>query len=111
MSRKLLNLLENEYSTKDMHLAAFLKTKGVPIKKLEHHGSARNDSYRKRLTVYFIFGERRKCERLEDIFLNGVGDEIMVNAREYFMVLRDLKSRVFSVINLARKKARGYGNT
>lgn len=88
------------YSTKDLHFAAFLQVKGVPIKKLEQYGRIDDEQN----PVYFIFDGREKCEQLEDIFWNGTGEEIMVNAKDYFTVIRDLRARVYSITNLVRKK-------
>ncbi len=82
----MLDLKVNEYATKDLHFAAFLKVKGVNI-----------SSFEGKSPVHFIFDARTRCEELENIFWNGVGDEIMVNAKDYFTAVRDLRARVFSI--------------
>jgi len=98
------DLLQDEYSTKDLHLASFLQVKGMLIKKLEQYGS----SQRRRNPVYFIFVNRKECERLESVFWNGVGDDITVNAKEYSTTIGDLKTRVFSITQLVKQEEASF---
>jgi len=88
--------IRNEYATKDLYFAAFLQVKGQVIKKLEQYGRGPKGQN----PTYFIFKNREKCEELEDIFWSGAGDKIMVNAKDYFTTVRNLKSRIFSVHRL-----------
>ena len=99
------NLLSNEYATKDLHFAAFLQVKGLAIKKLEQFGSSK----RLKNPVYFIFDDRKKCQELENIFWNGVGEGIMVNAKDYFTAIRDLRGRVYSITSLVNKQEASLG--
>jgi hypothetical protein len=92
-------LLENEYATKDLYFAAFLHVKGINIKKLEKYGGNSRDQR----PVYFIFGDKRRCERLEGIFWNGVGSEIMVNIKDFTTAVRDLRARANSVSNVVHR--------
>ena len=85
----------DEYATKDLYLASFLRTKGIVIKKLEQHGEAG--------PVYFVFENKDECERLENVFWNGIGNDILVNAKSYFTNIRDLKSRIFSMRRITKK--------
>lgn len=93
---------KNEYATKDLHFAAFLQLRGMEVKKLEQYGGGREG----RNPVYFIFGDRKECEELENIFWGGKGEKAMVNVRDYLTSVRDLRARVFSVSRLIRKKRR-----
>ena len=94
-------MVENTYATKDLYFAAFLRVKGMLVKKLEQYSgtSSRNP-------IYFIFENKKRCEELEDVFWNGVGDDIMINAKEYFATIRDLKSRIFSINKIVNEKER-----
>lgn len=83
-------VLVNEYATKDLYFAAFLHVNGLNIKKLEQYGGGKNP-------VYFIFGDKRRCERLEGVFWNGSGDGVMVNVKDFTTSVRDLRARAFSV--------------
>jgi hypothetical protein len=95
------DLIKDEYSTKDLYLAAFLQVKGMFIKKLEQRsGRGSQDS------IYFIFEDKKKCTEFETVFWNGVGDEILVNAKNYFTTIRDLKSRIFSIKKVVDEKER-----
>jgi len=93
------NDIETEYATKDLHFASFLQVKGLPIKKLEQFGS----DIRGQNPVYFIFDDKERCIELESIFWNGTGEEVMVNAKEYFTTVRDLRARVSSITRLTRE--------
>lgn len=97
---KTQNLLQDEYSTKDLYLAAFLQVKGMTVKKLEQYGWGK----RGQNPVYFIFGNRKRCEELEDIFWNGTGDEIVANIKDYSTTIRDLRVRISSIARLIRKE-------
>lgn len=89
-------LQENEYATKDLHLASFLKVKGLDIKRLERFPER---SRRGQNPAYFIFDGETRCKELERVYWNKVGTEIMVNVKEYVDTVRDLRSMIFSVIN------------
>jgi len=94
-------LMENEYATKDLYFAAFLQVKGLQIKKLEKYGRSNttsvNDNQRVTTPVYFIFNNRTRCEDLESLFWNGVGEELMINGKDFVSAVRDLRARAFSV--------------
>lgn len=96
------NLLQDEYVTKDLHFAAFLQVKGRVIKKLEQYGG------KDRNPVYFIFSNRKKCEELENIFWSGIKSEVMVNAKDYFTAIRDLRARMYSITRLVRKREASF---
>ena len=98
-------LLDDEYATKDIHFAAFLQVKGMVIDKMEQYGF---ESHRSTNPVYFIFRDRNMCEELENVFWNGVGDEVMVNAKDYFTKIRELKSRAFSITRRVRKEQSSF---
>ncbi len=91
------NTMRDEYAIKDLHIAAFLQTKGQAIKTLEQRKAGLHD------VVYFIFKDIERCEELESIFWSGHGDEIMINAKEYFTAIRDLKSRISLVRRVLNK--------
>lgn len=87
--------MNNEFSTKDLHFAAFLKVKGAEIVKLEK----RTSEFRDRTPVYFVFSNKELCESLENLFWGGEGvmEDLMVNAKEYVDTVRDLRARTSSV--------------
>lgn len=89
-----MNDMKN-FSTKDLHFAAFLKISGVELLSLERHVS----EFRDRNPVFFIFGDKKRCEELENIFWNGgnTDERAMVNVKEYVDVVRDLRARTSSV--------------
>jgi len=101
------NLIEDTYATKDLHLAAFLRVNGVIINKLEQYGKGEG----RQNPVYFIFADRVECERLENVFWNGVGKEIVGNRKEYSATIRELKSRVFSITRLVRREEASFSGT
>src|SRR3990167_6603254 len=107
------NLIKNEYATKDLYFAAFLHVKGLQIKKLEKYGrsNAGRVAPNQCITfpVYFIFDNKQRCEQLEDMFWSGVGEEIMVNAKDYFSAVRDLRARAFSVSRVASEMSGSMG--
>ena len=101
------DLMENEYATKDLYFAAFLKIKGMLIHKLEQYNKnySQADTGRRRINpVYFIFTDRKRCLELENIFWNGVDKEVMINAKDYFTTIRDLRARVFSITQLIKRQ-------
>lgn len=93
MSEENINVMEDEYATKDLYFAAFLYISNVHLEKLEKSGKGR----RGQSPVYFIFKDKERCTDLEEVFWGGVGDDAMVNVKEYFSTIRDLRSRAFSV--------------
>lgn len=93
MKTKDIEVNSDEYGTKDLHFAGFLQVKGVLIKRLDQASRG----VRGQRAVYFIFEDRERCEKLEDAFWNGVGDDVMVNAKDYFSSIRDLRARIFSI--------------
>ena len=92
--------IKDEYATKDLHFAAFLQVKGMVIQKLEQYGRAK----RGQNPVYFIFSNQVRCTELEGIFWNGIGADIMVNAKDYFTAIRDLRARVFSITRTLKQE-------
>ena len=99
--------MKNEYATKDLYLAAFLQVKGMVIEKLEQYGGNR----RGQNPVYFIFSDDKRCQELEGIFWNGVGDEVMGNLKDYFTAIRDLRARVFSITRLVKREEASFSET
>ncbi len=93
-----MSLEKNEYATKDLHLASFLKIKGMELKRLEKFGKGR----RGESPAYFVFDNLTRCEELENIFWEGLGSDIVVNAKDFVVTIRDLRSRVFSIISPER---------
>lgn len=98
------NLVSNEYSTKDLYFAAFLSVKGLFIKSVEKYGDGNlgRVAPNQRVTnpAYFIFENRQRCEELEEAFWGGMGEEVMVNVKDYTNALRDLRNRAFSVTKI-----------
>ena len=94
-------MIDNKFSTKDLHFAAFLKISGVELLTLERHVS----EFRDRNPVFFIFADKSKCMELENIFWGGVNDteQAMVNVKEYVDVVRDLRARTSSVNNVVEQ--------
>ena len=84
---------EGKFSTKDLHFAAFLNLSGVEIIDLERR---EGDGFKN--PVYFIFTDRDKCVYLEKVFWSGEGEEIMINAKKYVDIIRDLRARTSSSI-------------
>ncbi len=80
--------MRDAYTTKDLYIASFLQVKGQKIKHLDNRRNGTRD------IVYFIFEDIEKCEQLEALFWSGQGDEAMVNIKEYFIMIRELKSRI-----------------
>lgn len=74
----------NEFSTKDLHFAAYLKLKGLELLRVE-----RRDHHNKR-PIYFIFSDEQTGRYLEDLYWNK-GD--MVNILEYVPLIRELRDR------------------
>jgi len=101
------DLMKDEYATKELHLASFLQVKGMLIKKLEQYG----DSQGRRNPVYFIFADRKECERLESVFWNGVGDDVIGNLKEYSTTIGDLKTRVFSITQLVKREEASFSES
>ncbi len=85
--------MKNEYATKDLYIAAFLQVNKQFVKKLEQNKKDLNE----KSAVYFIFDNKKKCEELVDVFWSGDGEGVMVNVKEYFTAIRDLKSRISSM--------------
>jgi hypothetical protein len=96
----ILEDIKDTYATKDLHLAAFLQVKGMVIKKLEQFGG--NKTIKN--PVYFIFSDTKRCQELENIFWGGTGEDIMINAKDYFTAIRDLRGRANSITSLINKK-------
>ena len=90
------NIIEDSYATKDLYFAAYLYVKEVELKKLEKYGSGKSP-------VYFIFSNKNRCNKLEGVFWNGEGDEVMVNIKDYTEALRNLRTRAFSVDMVFRR--------
>lgn len=83
-----------EYATKDLHFASFLKVKGVTLLRLDDYGR----DQRGQNPLYFVFEDRKLCEKLETAFWEGHGKEAVVNARDYMAAVKDLRSRLFSIV-------------
>jgi len=94
------DLIQDEYATKDLYLAAFLQVKNMVIKKLEQY-SRQGEGWN---PVYFIFTNCEECDKLESIFWSGSSDEIWVNVKDYLVAIRNLKARASSVTRLARRR-------
>ncbi len=87
-----MSMPNNEYATKDLHLAAFLNLKGCKIARLD----VTDQFIGGRRQVFFVFDSRGKCESLEAMFWDGKGDELMVDVKQYISFVRDLRVRVFT---------------
>ncbi len=85
--------MNNEFSTRDLHFAAFLKLHGLELIRLERHQS----EFRDRNPVYFVFANKEQCVFLENVFWTGQGDEVMINAKAYVDTIRELRARTSSV--------------
>lgn len=87
-------MTDNQFSTKDLHFAAFLKLKGAELADLERS----EGSYRMRTPVYFIFNDLNYCKHLEDVFWNEADEELVQgNIKEYVDTVRELRARTSSV--------------
>ena len=85
--------MEDTYSTKDLHFAAFLQLRGCKITDLQQNEKEGRKS------LYFVFEDRQKCLKYDDIFWNstkGEEVELQINVKEYVSIIRDLRSRVFA---------------
>ncbi len=91
---------ENTYATKDLHFAAFLKVKGIPLLRLDDYGQ----DQRGQNPLYFVFEDPKLCEELETAFWEGDGEDSVVNARDYMASVKDLRSRLFSIIRPRPKR-------
>lgn len=102
----------DEYATKDLYLAAFLSVKRIPIYKVEKYGHTNVNrtplNQKANTPAYFIFGDRDRCEELEDVFWSGAGEEAMVNVRDFATALRDLRTRAYSVSRIVNNITRKY---
>lgn len=96
MNKKEEDAIKDEYSTKDLYFAAFLYIKGVEIKNLEKYGVGRSP-------VYFIFHDKKRCLDLESVFWNGVGDDVMVNIKDYTTAIRNLRIRAFGMAMVVKQ--------
>jgi len=76
--------IENIYSTKDLSEASLLLVKNQKLIRLDRQGK----------TVYFIFKDKRKCEKLSNDYWFG---ESLVNAKTYHEAILTLKNRIFSL--------------
>jgi len=99
------NLMQNTYATKDLHFAAFLQVNGMIIEKLEQYGKGEG----RQNPVYFIFADRKECEKLESVFWNGIGDGIMGNLKDYSATIKDLKNRISSIAQLVKREEDSFG--
>lgn len=105
------NLIDT-YATKDLYFATFLSVKGVVIEKVEKYGpnipNRVSLNQKMNTPAYFIFRDKIRCEELEDIFWSGVGEEAMVNVKDFTTTLRDLRTRAFSISRVIDNIARNY---
>lgn len=86
-----MDTINTEYSTKDLHLAAYLKLKEAELIRLEQRDS--NQSYQaQRTPIFFVFSNSELCTRLEKLFWDE-GD--FVNIKLYIETVRHLRERVF----------------
>lgn len=81
-----------EFSTKDLHLAAYLKLKGAELLRLEKRQQAPGE----RVPVFFIFADKEKCQSLNKLFWDD-GD--FVNVKDYIAAVRDIRAQTVSLPN------------
>lgn len=75
--------MENEYITKNLNLASYLCSTGLPLSRTFKIGSE----------FFFVFSPKNKAEELvNDYFL----DKALVNPKLLFARLNDLKDLIFS---------------
>ena len=86
-------IIEEEYETKDLYVAAFLQVKGMRVTRFEKSGNTAN----KYSPVFFIFKNKDECERLGAIFWNGTSKEVEGNLKDYYSAVRDLRARAFAI--------------
>ena len=107
------NLIDT-YATKDLYFATFLSVKGIIIEKVEKYGHSNlnraSPNQKMNTPAYFIFRDKIRCEELEDIFWSGIGEEAMVNVKEFTTTLRDLRTRAFSISRVIDNIVRNYEN-
>lgn len=82
--------MNNEYSTKDLHFAAYLYIKGAVLNRLEK----RTSEYRDRNPIYFIFEDKQHCLDLDRRYWDG---KEQVSIKDYIATIRDLRARAASV--------------
>lgn len=90
-----------EYATKDLHFAGFLRVKGIPMTELRRMEDAiKVNSWNrgsKKEPLYFIFEAPEACRALEHAYWEGEGDEVTVNIKDYITAVRELRSRIFAI--------------
>lgn len=79
----MLKVQTSEYTTKDLSLAAALKTL-----KQELIGTEKINN-----VCWFIFADKQTCERLAHEYFYG---DLQVNSREYQQAIRQLKNIIFT---------------
>ena len=73
----------NEYSTRDLWVAAVLLTKGLELKRIEWRSST---------TAYFVYPAPEACIKVVIEFWKGT---LIVPAKDYAHSLKDLKFKLF----------------
>jgi hypothetical protein len=74
--------MSNEFSTKDLYLAAFLYARGLVFVRIYWQGRQ----------GWFVFQDENKCVELQQRFFSRTAE---VNAKEYANAIRTLKDLVF----------------
>lgn len=81
---------ENEFSTKDLHVAAFLQVKGMLVIRLEKAREPINNYY----PIFFVFDDPTECLKLTNSFWTGEEEKVMINAKKYVDTIRELRARM-----------------
>jgi len=76
--------MKDEFSTRDLYLAAYLYSKGTILLRFDRG----NDH-----AVWFAFKDKTKCSILQTEYLNRG----MIIAKNYVIALRTLKNLIFSL--------------
>lgn len=82
------DLMNTEFPTKDLHLAAYLVIKKAELLRIDKTATGF------KTPSFFIFADEAKCKGLENKFWNE-GD--FVNIKEYITIVRELRAKVASI--------------
>lgn len=83
------DLMNTEFSTKDLHLAAYLVIKNAELLRVD-----KSQQTGFKAPAFFIFADEAQCKGLEKKFWDE-GD--FVNIKEYITIVRELRAKVSSI--------------
>lgn len=74
---------DTNFSSRDLYFACYLFTKGFKLSAIKRDGGG--------LFYWFVFDEKEKCEKEEQLFLRN---EVTVKAKGYAETIKYLKRKV-----------------